>query len=96
MTGAYERLRELTRLQTELIGDGRLVEAIAIGERWDALAASLPEQPPAEALPLLEEAFALTAANATALAGYASALVQDVQHVQRGRQAIASYASSGV
>jgi hypothetical protein len=91
MTAGYEQLRELTRLQSELISDGRLVEAIAIGEQWDIVAASLPEQPPADALPLLEEALALTAANAQAIADHAAALVQDVQHVQRGRQAIASY-----
>jgi hypothetical protein len=92
VTAQYERLRELTRLQAELIGTGRLVEAIAIGEQWDIVAASLPEQPPVEALPLLEEALALTAANAKALLAYTSELARDFAHVQRGRQAIASYA----
>lgn len=92
MTDAYRHLRELTRLQSELIGDGRIAEAIAVGEQWDAAAAALPAEPPAEALPLLEEALIATAANANAIAAHAAALVQDVQHVQRGRQAIASYA----
>jgi hypothetical protein len=92
MTGGYEHLRELTRLQAELIGEGRLPEAIAVGEQWDAVAASLPDQPPAEALPLLEEALALTAANVNAIAGYAASLLRDFEHVDRGRQAIAAYA----
>jgi hypothetical protein len=92
MIDGYERLRELTRLQAELIGDGRLVEAIAVGEQWDLVAASLPEQPPSEALPLLEESMALTAANAAAIAGYTSELARELDHVHRGRQAIASYA----
>ncbi len=56
MIESYEQLRELTRLQAELIRDGRIVEALAVGEQWDLVAASLPEQPPVEALPLLEEA----------------------------------------
>lgn len=92
MTGRYEHLRELTRLQAELIRDGRFVEASAVGEQWDAVAASLPEQPPVEALPLLEEAFAITVANAKAIAEHAAGLARNVEHVQRGRQAIASYA----
>jgi hypothetical protein len=94
MIEGYEHLRELTRLQSELIGNGCVVEAIAVGEQWDTVAASLPEQPPVEALPLLEEAMALTAANAIALAGQTSGLARDVDHVQRGRRAIASYAKS--
>jgi hypothetical protein len=92
MIESYEQLRELTRLQAELIRDGRIVEALAVGEQWDLVAASLPEQPPVEALPLLEEALAVTAANADAIATAAAGLVRESQHVQRGRQAIASYA----
>ncbi|HZQ82079.1 MAG TPA: hypothetical protein VFB25_08895 [Gaiellaceae bacterium] len=85
MTEAYERLRELTRLQRELLAAGDLEHAVLVGRAWHALASSLSDAPPADALALLAETHALVQANEAALAA-------GLEHVERGRRALASYA----
>jgi len=94
MTVGYDRLRELTRLQAELIGAGLYHEAIAVGSQWTAHASTLPAVAPEEALPLLEEALAIAAGNAATLAAGAAQIAAQIEHVGRGRRAIASYAQA--
>ncbi|HTR33836.1 MAG TPA: hypothetical protein VMH47_08160 [Gaiellaceae bacterium] len=92
MTVGYDRLRELIRLQAELIGAGLFEEAIAVGGQWEAHASQLPAQAPEAARPHLEEALALAAQNAATLAAETAKLAKQLDHVGRGRRAIASYA----
>jgi len=92
MNHAYDRLRELTRLQAELLAAGLLDEAILVGTQWQRHAATLPGQAPAEARPLLEEALALAAANAATIAARAAQVAGELEHIALGRRAIASYA----
>ncbi len=94
MTDGYERLLELTRLQAQLVREGRFVEYAAVGEAWESVAKELPDAPPAEAEPFLREATALVAATETALRANVSALAVAIGHLNRGRHAIASYAKA--
>jgi hypothetical protein len=90
----YERLLELTRLQSQLVREGRIVEYVVVGEAWNSVASELPETAPKEAEHLLREAVALVDATQAALGANASALAEAIGHVGRGRHAIASYAKA--
>jgi len=92
MTVGYDRVRELIRLQAELIDAGLYAEAIAVGGQWDAHVSVLPAQAPEQVRPLLEEALALAAQNAAKLAAETARLAAELEHTARGRRAIASYA----
>lgn len=91
----YERLLELTRCQQELITGARWDEAVAAGEQWQQLADTLPDEPPEEARTLLEQAADLAWSNTATIEAHAAAVVRELEHLGRGRRAIASYASSG-
>lgn len=95
MTAPYERLLELTRLQQELVTGGRWPEAVAAGEAWQRLVGTLPAQAPPEAQAILEEAEAIAWANTAAIEAVAATVSHDLQHVRRGRRALASYAAAG-
>jgi hypothetical protein len=87
----YEQLLELTRRQRALIDAGRWPEAAALGNRWQELVDSLPEQAPEEARPLLEEAARIAWSNTAAIEALAHEVAFELEHVGRGRRAIASY-----
>lgn len=91
----YERLLELTRQQQELVAGGRWPEAVAAGEAWQQLADTLPGQAPAEAHAVLEEAAAIAWSNTAAIEAFAATASRELEHVGRGRRALASYAAAG-
>jgi hypothetical protein len=94
MTERYQRLLELTRNQRVLIDDGDWAGAAALGTAWEKLVASLPEQAPAEARAVLEEAASIAWSNTAALQALAAAVSNELGHLGRGRRAIASYAGA--
>jgi hypothetical protein len=87
----YERLLELTRRQRTLIDAGQWQDAIALGEEWQQLADSLPEQAPAAARPLLEEASRIAWSNTAAIEALANDVAWEIEQLSRGRRALASY-----
>jgi len=91
----YERLLELTRSQQELITGGRWDEAVAAGEAWQQIADTLPGEPPEEARTLLEQAASLAWSNTASIEAHVTAIARELEHLGRGRRAIASYAASG-
>ena len=95
MTSPYERLLELTRFQQELITGGRWPEAVAAGEAWQRLVDALPAQAPPEAQSLLEQAESIAWSNTAAIEAFAAAVSHDLEHVGRGRRALASYTTAG-
>jgi hypothetical protein len=96
MSGDYERLLELSRLQAELVASGRVPESTIVAAEWQALAATLPPNAPEEARRLLEEAGALTAASADSIAAQASAIAREAELLERGRRAFDGYARAQV
>ncbi len=91
----YERLLELTRSQQELIAGGRWPEAVAAGEAWQQLVDTLPDRAPEEARALLEQAEEIAWSNTASIEAHAAALARELEHVGRGRRALASYAVAG-
>ena len=90
-----ERLPDLPRLQQELVTGGRWPEAVAAGEAWQRLVDTLPAQAPPEAQAVLEEAEATAGADTAAIEAVASTVSHDLEHVHRGRRALAPYATAG-
>lgn len=94
MNDRYQRLLELTRTQRSLIGDGDWTGAAALGTAWQELVDSLPEQAPEDARALLEEAASIAWSNTAALEALAVDVSRELEHLGRGRRAIASYAGA--
>ena len=92
----YEQLLDLTQQQRALIDAGRWSEAAALGDRWQELVDSLPEQAPAEARPLLEEAARIAWSNTAAIEALAHEVSYEIEHIGRGRRAIESYAGGAL
>jgi hypothetical protein len=91
----YEQLLDLTQRQRALIDAGRWSEAASLGDRWQELVDSLPEQAPTAARPLLEEAARIAWSNTAAIEALAHEVSYEIEHIGRGRRAIASYAGAG-
>ena len=95
MIAAYERLLALTREQQTLITGGRWPEAVAAGEAWQQLVDRLPAQAPEEAQELLRQAEVIAWSNTAAIEASAAAAARELEHVTRGRRALASYSVAG-
>ena len=93
MIEPYEELLELAQRQQELIGDADWVGAVTLSDRWDELTETLPEEPPYEARPLLEEAAAIVISNIGVLEAAIHSTAHQLGHIARGRHALDSYVS---
>jgi hypothetical protein len=96
MTERYEQLLALTRRQRDLVDDGLWQEAVAAGQAWQELVSTLPEQAPPEARPLLEEAASIAWSCTAAIEALVAGLSRELEHVGRGRRALASYAAGAI
>jgi hypothetical protein len=92
MSERYQQLLELTRSQRTMIQDGDLTGAAGLGATWQRLVEGLPECAPEEARPLLEEAAAIAWSNTAMLEARAADVSRELEHLGRGRRALASYA----
>lgn len=90
----YERLLELTLAQQELVTGGRWTEAVSAGEAWQEIADTLPGQAPEEARAVLEEAARIAWSNTAAIEAHAALVARELDHIRRGRQALAGYAAA--
>jgi hypothetical protein len=92
VTERYQRLLELTRTQRALIDAGDWSGAVSLGAEWQELVDGLPDHAPAAARPLLEEAAAIAWSNTAAIEALAAEVSRELEHLGRGRRALASYA----
>jgi hypothetical protein len=92
---AYERLLALTREQQTLVQRGLWAEAVAAGEAWQQLVDRLPAQAPDEAHELLAQAADIAWSNTASIEAHVAAVAQELEHIGRGRRALASYAAAG-
>ena len=93
---AYMRLVELARREAELVGEGRFDEVIALQEERELLQAALPEDPPREAAPLLEEAACIVRSTEAELAVALADTGAALRRLAEGRRAASAYgAASG-
>jgi hypothetical protein len=92
VTERYQRLLELTRTQRALIDAGDWPGAVSLGTEWQELVDGLPDHAPAAARPLLEEAAAIAWSNTAAIEALAAEVSRELEHLGRGRRALASYA----
>jgi hypothetical protein len=94
VTNPYEQLLDLTRRQRAMLDDGDWAGASALGADWQALVEHLPEQPPADARALLAEAASLAWSNTASLEALLAGVARELEHIGRGRRAVASYADA--
>jgi hypothetical protein len=94
MTGGYQQVLELTRRQRALIDAGDWPGAAALGAAWLELVDGLPADAPEEARALLEEAASLARSNTAELEALVAWVSGELEHLGRGRRALASYAGS--
>jgi len=92
----YERLLALARDEAELVATGRLDELGALQDERDALQAALPQAPPAEAEPLLEEALRLVRSTEGALAAAVAATGAELRRLGEGRRAVQAYSRTSI
>jgi hypothetical protein len=91
MTAPYARLVELARRQRTLVQEGRFTELEDVARDWARLAERLPARPPREAEPYLREADGLVRSAAAALAHALGDARTSLDHLARGRRAVAGY-----
>jgi hypothetical protein len=88
---AYAELVVLAERELELVQADRLEELGALHSRRAELIRALPAAPPAEALPLLEQAAHLQARTESALERVMAHTAAELQSVRRGRHAVQAY-----
>ena len=89
----YARLVELARREGVLVDAGDWPELIRLEHERRELLATLPEQPPAEARPQLEEAQRLVAANAGRIASALALVRADLGRLAAARPAVTGYSA---
>ena len=88
----YEAICEHAELELELAGRGEIDSLAALGARWQELAASLPERPPAAAADLLERARLIHQRTHVELLRLRDALLADLDTAGRARRTADGYA----
>lgn len=96
MTSGYELLVDLARREAELVANGHLEELRALQEEREQLRQALPAIPPAEAKPLLEEAFALTRSTEAVLQAALAETATELRRLAEGRRAVQAYSRSSI
>lgn len=94
MNGGYESLLELAERERELIEAGLWDDVVTLGAARAQLVAELPPQAPSSARALLEQAASIVESNVAAIATASDAVRRELNHLQRGRTAIASYGAN--
>jgi hypothetical protein len=90
----YAAILELAELELQLARDGRIEDLHSLAPQWDALTASLPEQPPISARGPLESAAALHERTSATLACLREALLCDLRTTARASRAARGYAEA--
>lgn len=88
----YEAICEHAELELELAGRGELDSLVALGGRWQELAASLPKRPPAAAAELLERAQLIHQRTHIELVRMRDALLAEASTTARARRTADGYA----
>lgn len=91
----YEKLAELAETALTLTREGEEGQLTELIDRSVAIAAELPERPPASARPALERAAAAHERLNVWLDAALLATRTDLKRVDRGRRAARSYAAAG-
>lgn len=90
----YEELAELAESALPLAEQGKLEDIAAALDRCEALAATLPERPPASALPAIERALAAQDRLRARLGSSLAAVRTELDQVDRGRRTAGAYAGA--
>jgi hypothetical protein len=96
LVSEYERLLLLTRREAELVATGDLEEIGGLHEERNRIRATLPETPPADAKPLLEEALRLMRSTEGVLAAALAATGDELRRLGEGRRAVQAYGRSSI
>jgi len=88
---AYARLVEMCERESELIAAADWDAVVRLSEKRAALAAGLPQRPPAAAVVHLRRAHELARANAAALTAARAATVAELGQLRTVRQTISAY-----
>jgi hypothetical protein len=94
MTGPYERLVALARLERDLALDGRVDDLSELVAQRDDLVAGLPPVPPRAAEPLLRRAAELQAETTAVLTGALAHAGAQLRGIGRDRRGARGYASA--
>lgn len=90
----YARLVELAERRLSLLQDGRVADAVAVGQEQFRLMEELPFEPPAEAEPFLHRLVELWEAAAEQLHISASRVAYDLGILRRNRPALMAYVAA--
>jgi hypothetical protein len=87
----YEEILELARRESELVAAGDIDGLVELNHRRNAVVATLPATPPANALPLLEEALRIVDRTTAALQAALAEVGAERTRVGQGRRAATAY-----
>ncbi len=88
----YETLARSIERELELVGEGRFAEVSHLHAERDALIATLPDVPPADARPALQRAVLMSRRVEIEILRYREALLLELAHVQRVGRTARGYA----
>ncbi len=90
----YERLVALAEREASLVGSEAWEDLAGLAGERQAILATLPSTPPADAGPVLERLAGIQALVTAALAGARAAPALELRTLGRGRGAVRGYAAS--
>jgi len=90
----YARLVELAERRLALLEDGRIAEAVEVGQEQFRVMEELPFEAPPEAEPLLHRLVELLAAAGEQLQILAGRTTHELGHLRRSRPALLAYAAA--
>jgi hypothetical protein len=94
MSDPYALFEAYARQEQELLAWGRLEEIAELGAKFQALAATLPAEPPASARPALEAARSVVASNVALVEARLAEIRSDLSRLACERRTRATYYST--
>jgi hypothetical protein len=93
---AYDLLLVLARREASLVDEGRWADVVALWDQREALQASLPETPPAEAAPALREALEVAGSTEARLQAELADVAAELRRLAESRRAAIAYSQSSI
>ena len=92
----YDLLLVLARREASLVDEGRWADVVALWEQRDALQAALPQTPPAEAAPAIQEALEVVASTEARLQAELADVATELRRLAESHRAAIAYSRSSI
>jgi len=92
----YDLLLVLARREASLVDEGRWADVVALWEQREALQAALPQTPPADAAPAIQEALEVVASTEARLQAELADVAAELRLLAESHRAAIAYSRSSI